>query len=298
MRRASTRGNDLERRSFVEAQKGVQSLRRILRVIFLLLLLPVLLLLGCQSRLIYYPQPNHEGLHKTLAKQNGQPVEYQTPQGRQVAFYIPPRSGAPGTPDTIWLCFAGNGSLALHWLSLLREWDPSFGYLLVDYPGYGDCQGKPSPATIRESSKAAVTALAAHLKLTPQDLQPRLAVLAHSIGCAAGLMAAEDQQVKRIVLISPFTTMTEMARRLLGWPLCYLNLHRFDNRKHLGAVVKQGAEVTIFHGTADEMIPISMSRELAAAHPDSVILHEEAGQDHNFIVGNCATKIGAVMSGR
>lgn len=274
------------------------SLRRILRVIFLLLLLPLCLLLGCQSRLIYYPQPNHEGLHKTLAKQNGQPVEYQTTQGRQVAFYIPPRDGTGGTPKTIWLCFAGNGSLALHWLSLLPEWNPSFGYLLVDYPGYGDCQGKPSPATIRESSKVAITALAAHLKLTPEDLQPRLCVLGHSIGCAAGLMAAEDQQVKRVVLIAPFTTMTEMGRRVLGWPLCYLNLHRFDNRKHLGAVVKQGAEVTIFHGTADEMIPISMSRELAASHPGSVILHEEAGQDHNFIVGNCANKIGAAMSGR
>ncbi|MES2595932.1 MAG: alpha/beta fold hydrolase [Verrucomicrobiota bacterium] len=265
-------------------------------MIFLLLLLPVFLLLGCQSRLIYYPQPNHEGLHKTLAKQKGERVEYQTAQGKQVAFYIPPRSGAPGTPATLWLCFAGNGSLALHWLSMLRDWDPSFGYLLVDYPGYGDCQGKPSPSTIRESSRAAVMALATHLKVTGQELQPRLAVLGHSIGCAAGLMTAQDQQVKRIVLIAPFTTMTEMGRRVLGWPLCYLNLHRFDNRQALAAVSAQGAKVTIFHGTADEMIPVSMSRELAAACPTCVVLHEKPGQDHNFILGNCAEEIGAAMA--
>ena len=108
-------------------------------------------------------------------------------------------------------------------------------------------------------------------------------------------MAAEDQSVKRVVLISPFTTMTEMGRRLLGWPLCYLNLHRFNNRAILARVCEQGGRVIIFHGTADEMIPVSMSRELAAAHPKEVTLHEEAEQDHNYIVGNCSAKIHAAM---
>lgn len=276
----------------------VSSLRRILRVIFLLLLIPVVLLLGCQSRIIYYPRSYGEGERRTLAKHQGERIEYQTAQGRQVAYYIPPRKGGPGPPAKIWMCFSGNGSVALDWLYMLPEWDHSQAYLLVDFPGYGECAGKPNPSSIRESSKAAVTALAAHLKQEPQDLRPRLAVLGHSIGCAAGLMAAEDQRVKQVVLIAPFTTMTEMGRRVLGWPLCYLNMHCFDNRKHLAAVVKQGAKVIIFHGTADGMIPISMSRELAAAHPESVSLHEEEGQDHNFIVGNCASKIGAAMSGR
>ncbi len=262
-------------------------------MILLLLLLPVLLLLGCQSKIIYFPRAYDAGAQRTWAQQKAERLEYATGQGRQVAFFVPPREST--ATGTIWLCFSGNGSVAQDWLSLLPGWDASFGYLLVDYPGYGDCAGHPNPSSIRESSQAAVVALAAHLKTTPEALRPRLAVLGHSIGCAAGLMAAADQGVKRVVLIAPFTSMTDMGRRVLGWPLCYLNLHRFDNRRHLAAVVKQGARVTIFHGTADEVIPISMSRELAAAHPESVTLHEEAGQDHNFIVGNCAAKIGAAM---
>lgn len=269
-------------------------LTRLLRLLFLLLLIPVLLLLGCQSRIIYYPQPYHEGNKRTLAKHKGERIEYVTAQGRQAAHYIPPKNGE-ASPRVIWLCFAGNGSLALDWLAYLNEWDASFGYLLVDYPGYGDCAGKPNPKSIRESSQEAVTALAGHMKMTPEALRPRLAVLAHSIGCAAGLMAAEDQSVKRVILISPFTTMTEMGRRLLGWPLCYLNLHRFNNRATLARVCEQGGRVIIFHGTADEMIPVSMSRSLAVAHPKEVTLHEEAGQDHNYIVGNCSAKIHAAM---
>jgi pimeloyl-ACP methyl ester carboxylesterase len=261
--------------------------------LFWLMLIPVLLLLGCQSKIIYYPQPYHEGNRRTLEKHGGVVLAYETGQGRQVAHYVPARDGSAGR---IWVCFAVNGSRALDWLAFRDEWDDSFSYLLVDYPGYGDCAGKPNPKSIRESSQAASAALAGHLKMTPEALRPRLAVLAHSIGCAAGLMAAEDLGVKRVVLVAPFTTMTEMGRRVLGWPLCYLNLHRFDNRKSLAAVVKQGARVTIFHGTADGVIPVSMSCELAAAHPGAVTLHEEEGQDHNFILGNCSAKIHAAMT--
>ena len=262
--------------------------------LFWLMLIPVVLLLGYQSKIIYHPQPYHEGSKRTLEKHGGVALEYVTGQGRQVAHYIAARDGSTGR---IWMCFAGNGSRALDWLAFRNEWDASFGCLMIDYPGYGDCAGKPNPKSIRESSQAAVVALAGHLQLTPEMLQPRLAVLGHSLGCAAGLMAAEDQGVKKVVLISPFTTMTEMGRRLLGWPLCYLNLHRFDNRKSLASVVKQGALVTIFHGTSDEVIPISMGRELAAVYPSAVTLHEETGQDHNFILRNCSAKIHQAMIG-
>lgn len=267
---------------------------RVLRLIFILLLTPVLFLLACQSRLIYYPRAYNAIDRQTLENHHGQRIEYQTAQGRQVAFYVPPKNG-DATPQKVWLCFAGNGSLALDWLMFLDRWDPRFAYLLVDYPSYGDCEGKPTPGRIRESSLAAVLALQAKLALPDPEFQPKLAVLGHSIGCAAALMAADDLLVQPVVLISPFTTLTEMGRRVLGWPLCHLNLHTFDNRKHLALIRANGAKVTIFHGGADEVIPVSMGRELAAAHPNAVIYHEMKGQNHNSIVARSSREIGAAM---
>lgn len=119
--------------------------------------------------------------------------------------------------------------------------------------------------------------------------------MGHSIGCAAALMIADDLDVKRAILISPFTTMTEMGRRVLGWPLCHLNLHKFDNRTHLAAVVKKGACVTIFHGTDDDQVPISMSRELTAANSQAVKLIEVSGAGHNDIIGIAETQIAGEM---
>jgi pimeloyl-ACP methyl ester carboxylesterase len=266
-----------------------------LRLIAIIVVTPVVFLLGWQSRLIYYPRPYGERDMAELRKAGGRQLAYRTTQGNQTAFYIPPLTRANDQPYRIWLCFAGNGSVALDWLYSIENWDRSCAYLLVDYPQYGLCEGKPNPTSIRESSLAAVKRLAEELQVSIDDLKPKLSVIGHSIGCAAALMIADDLDLKRAVLISPFTTMTEMGRRILGWPLCHLNRHKFDNRTHLAAIVKKGARVTIFHGTDDHNVPISMSRELAGAHSDAVKLIEVAGAGHNDIMSIAETQIASEM---
>jgi pimeloyl-ACP methyl ester carboxylesterase len=270
--------------------------KRCLRLLAVVILTPVIFLLGCQSSLIYHPNP-YRAEHATLLRSaKGERVAFTTSQGRQTAFYIPPRVAGDGLPQTLWLCFGGNASLALDWLYFNNTWDGHFAYLLVDYPGYGDCEGQPTPGRIRESGKAAFEALAKHLHTTTAELQPRLAVLGHSLGAAAALMAADDLEARRAVLISPFTSMTDMGRIVLGWPLCHLNLHRFNNHKTLRHVVSRaGARVVIFHGTADEVIPARMGHELAVAHPLAVAFHEIPGARHNDILALIEDRIGQTM---
>lgn len=270
---------------------------RLLRLGALVILTPVIFLLGCQSKLIYYPNAYRAEHEAELRSAKGERLRFVTAQGKQTAFYIPPRSAATGLPQTVWLCFAGNGSLALDWLHVIDEWDDRFAYLLVDYPSYGECEGSPTPERIRASSQTAVAALAGHLKTTQAELRPRMAVLGHSLGCAAALMAADDLDVRRGVLMSPFTSMTDMGRIVLGWPLCYLNLHRFDNRTTLGHVASRaGARFVIFHGGDDEVIPVRMGRELAAAHPQAVTLHEVPGGRHNDLLDLVSPQIGRAMA--
>lgn len=272
--------------------------KRLLRLAAITVLTPVIFLLGCQSRLIYFPNAYREEHEMMLRQADGARVRFETSQGAQTAFYVPPRKApTTGLPDTLWLCFAGNGSLALDWLSISSRWDDRFAYLLVDYPSYGDCGGTPTPGRIRESGKAAVEALAKHLGTTRQEVQPRLAVLGHSLGAAAGLMAADDLDVRRGVLISPFTSMTDMGRIVLGWPLCHLNLHRFDNHPALRRVASEkDARWIIFHGEDDEVIPVRMGRELAAAHPGTVTFQAVPEAGHNDILRMAERKIGRAMA--
>lgn len=271
-------------------------LHRIARVLLIALAIVCLLLIGCQERLIYFPRSYHDRDFAELRKAGGWRLDYRTSQGAQAAFYLPPKNGdAKALPNRIWLCFAGNGSVALDWLFVIDEWDRGAGYLLIDYPRYGACAGKPNPKTIRESSLAAVQTLAGELGATIADLKPRLAVIGHSIGAAAALMAADDLDAKRAVLVSPFTTMTEMGRQVVGWPLCHLNRHRFDNRKHLASIISKGARVTIFHGTADDIVPSRMGRELAAIDPKAIDLVEVPDAGHNDVILIAGSEIAAAM---
>jgi len=270
--------------------------KQTLRLAVIITFTPVIFLLGCQSSLIYHPRPYRAEYENGLREANGVRLSFTTSQGRQTAFYIPPRKGGVGLPRTIWLCFAGNGSLALDWLLFTEEWDADFAYLLVDYPGYGESAGASNPARIRENGKAAFAALAGHLQTPEGELSGRLAVLGHSLGCAAALMTAEDLAVRRGVLISPFTSMTDMGRTILGWPLCLLNRHHFDNRKTLRtAAAQEGARFVLFHGQEDEIIPVAMGRELAVLAPQVVTFHELPGTHHNDILHRAQSQIGQAM---
>ena len=269
--------------------------KRLLRLLAIATLTPVIFLLGCQSSLIYHPRDYENEHTEMLQTAKGQPISYQSSQGRQIAFYIPPKEGSANTAP-VWLCFSGNAALALEWLPSLESWDHRFAYLLIDYPGYGQNEGRPNPNRIRESSKAAFAALSSHLGTTPEALQPRTFVLGHSLGAAAALMAAEDLHLHRGLLISPFTSMTEMGRIVLGWPLCHLNMHRFDNRRTLAVVTaRERARVTIFHGADDQVIPVRMGRQLATAHPAGVTFHEIPRAGHNDILGTIEARLGHEM---
>ncbi len=255
----------------------------------------VIFLASCQSKLIYYPKPYGSAELEGISKLGGKRIEVSTSQGRQVAFYLPSRKAPSQPPEFLWLVFGGNGSLALDYSSEAAGWDARFGYLFVDYPGYGLCAGSPNPARIEESIVALTEKLKSDLHWDEAQFRARSGVFGHSLGCAAGLIAADRLQLQRAVLCAPFTTMTDMAKRLLGWPLCHINRHRFDNIARLTAIAPRGAQVRIFHGQDDDSIRVTMSRKLAAMFPQTVRLTEVPDCGHNDVVAAASMEIGKAL---
>lgn len=259
------------------------------------LLSTVIFLVSCQSMLIYHPKPYSQDELSKIERLGGKRIEVKTSQGLQTAFYLPSRHDTTRPPQFLWLVFGGNGSLALDYADEAAGWDARFGYLFVDYPSYGLCEGRPTPATIEESIVALTGSLQTGLHWSDAEFRKRTGIIGHSLGCAAGLIAADHLQLRGAVLCAPFTTMTDMAKRVVGWPLCYINRHRFDNIARLQTLSARGAQVRIFHGTKDRAIPISMSRKLAEIFPQTVRLTEVVGCGHDEIVSVPAADIGTAM---
>jgi uncharacterized protein len=249
--------------------------------VILLALVSLVLLL--QDRFIYFPLRYSKADLQKAQILGSQQVTFQTSQGKQTAFFWR-GEGSDLCPQVVWLLFGGNGDSALAWLDLVRAFsDPSNGYLLIDYPGYGICQGRPNPETILENAERALQVLleTKGWKLSGQAL----GVLGHSLGGAAAFQFAAHHPVGKILVVSTFTTMDAMVRSQIHLPLGRLLRHRFDNIAALKAILsqKEVPEISIFHGQIDEIIPAKMGRALADLDLNRIKYLEIPGASHNDI---------------
>ncbi|MDQ6654413.1 MAG: hypothetical protein M3Y80_01180, partial [Verrucomicrobiota bacterium] len=146
---------------------------KLLLVLAVVVLVPGALLFFWQHALIYHPRAYPSGFERMLPARARQ-LAYTTAAGRQLAFYLPARSGA-ALPERLWVGFTGNASVALDWLYFTeRDPDESDAFLLIDYPGYGGSAGVANIASTRASAEEALLTLARELQIPPAELDPRL----------------------------------------------------------------------------------------------------------------------------
>jgi len=248
--------------SFLERARKSIRFRKIIRafvVVCVLLLGALSILYFRQHSFVYHPRPYDDSYVYALPARSIE-INYTVATAKYCAFYVP---GSAPQPKRLWLAFCGNGSLALDWTSILKEY-PYNGdaFLLIDYPGYGKNSGYATIVTTRASADAALKALTERLSTDEDHLA--LCAIGHSLGSAVALDFAAHHKVQKLVLIAPFTTLREEAATIFGnWVACLL-IESYDNRDNLREIAKQNPvpKVAIFHGTNDDIIPVRMSREL------------------------------------
>jgi uncharacterized protein len=244
-----------------------------------------------QSRFIYFPlrySPAQLGRARSVGTEE---IRFRTSQGDQAAFFWRTENSIT-VPKSLWLMLGGNGDLALSWLDLTCAF-PAFstGFLLIDYPGYGICQGKPDARTILENSEGALRALLEQKGWNAEAAD--LCVFGHSLGGAAALQFAVSRPVRRIVLISTFTSMDALVRKQIGISLGPLLRHRFDNRTLLQTILadNRSIEISIVHGQSDNIVPFSMGAALAQLDSSRIKFVAVPGAGHNDVVQRALPQI-------
>lgn len=208
----------------------------------------------------------------------------------QSGLLLWPRTGT----SELWVLFGGNAMVAADWLPLCDRLlsastqtggsQPAF--LLFDYPGYGWNSGDPGPEVVLEASLAAIGAA------EPRLGKPGLEVhfFGHSLGAAAAAQAAASLGTSapgRLVLSAPFLSIPHMAvhlvcsvlmspgmeeglfgpvfivllRALLAF-LSFTVPHCWSNVVSVKKATVAGWQVGIIHGARDELVPVTMGREL------------------------------------
>ena len=168
-----------------------------------LLLVPLCYLLFClllywgQRRLIYLPSAALHPLPDGF-------VEWLSAEGRHWGFK---RTGA-GT-NTCLFFFHGNGGNARGWSHHAAEFPGDV--FVLEYPGYGAREGKPTEAGIKEAALAGFEA--------EQARYQTVIVAGQSLGAAVtqAVFVRHPGQIARLVLITPFTSILDMARSQYPW---------------------------------------------------------------------------------
>jgi len=260
---------------------------------FVILIVTLAILYFRQHSLVYHPRPYDESYAYALPA-DGQEINYTVGAAKCCAYFVP---GAKLLPKRIWLAFCGNGSLALDWTGILRDypWNGD-AFLLIDYPGYGKNGGYATIASTRESADAALKALTEKLHTDEDNL--KLCTIGHSLGSAVALDFAARHNVERVVLIAPFTTLREEAATVFGGWIAGLLIESYDNRANLTETMVRNpkAHVAIFHGTNDEVIPVRMGCELAREFPFVEFFAVEEA-DHVTVLNHGHDKIINWMNG-
>ena len=209
--------------------------------------------------------------------------------GRTVfALHLPARAGEPTLVH-----FHGNGEELADQLHLARAFGAlGLGFFAVEYPGYGLARDeRPSEQAIYEDAETAIGRLRA-LGVGPE----RTVLMGLSLGSGVAAEMALRGHGARLVLLAPYTSMVDMARRMAPFlPANVLVRDRYDTA---AKAPELALPTLVIHGRRDAVIPHTMGERLSGLLPNArLLLIDEAGHNDLFASADLDDQIAAFSRG-
>ncbi|MEG4053992.1 MULTISPECIES: alpha/beta fold hydrolase [unclassified Microcoleus] len=157
---------------------------------------------------------------------------------------------------------------------------------VMDYRGYGKSQGDfPSESQVYEDAQLAWDYLVKQRGINPNQIY----LYGHSLGGAIAIdLAVRHPEAAGLIVEGSFTSTRAMVnfQKGLFWmfPIDLLLTQRFDS---LSKVDRLQMPVLFIHGTADNVVPVEMSKKLfdAAPEPKQLYIVPEGGHTNVAQIG-------------
>lgn len=179
--------------------------------------------------------------------------------------------------EKLVIFYHGNAGSACMRAYLKDEFEKQgLSYLFVEYAGYSNDSNKPSKELLMKDVENVNQFIA--------DKQfSKIIIAGESLGTALAVYHSSIASVDKLLLISPFYRMADMAKNNYGiYPISLMLTENYDSAKWIRS--SQAKNIEIIHGSADEIVPIEQSRKLFnEARTASKKFVEVAGAHHNDI---------------
>ena len=221
----------------------------IIGLLFLLYLIIVIFIYFFQRNLLYHPSINNF-LDESNLNHKVDKVFINSDYNLVAWHYIKNRYY-----KTI-LFFHGNAGKLDNRIYKLNELsDLEINYLIVAYRGFSGNKGKPNEVGLYRDSKAAKDWLN---NLGIQD--EKIVLYGESLGTAVAVDLASKNNFAGIILESPFTSMTKLAKKYYPYlPVKFLLKDKYNSVNKLKNI---NVPILILHGKKDTIVPFEMGEEM------------------------------------
>jgi len=196
-----------------------------------------------QRSLLYYPQPRALGTQSLDSFQRGD---------TRLQLTVRPHAG-PGAV----LYFGGNGEDVSASVGPLAAAFPDRELVLLHYRGYGGSGGQPSEQALADDAAALFDRV--------QARHPDVVVIGRSLGTGVAVRLASTRPVSRLVLVTPYDSVLELARaQFRAFPVRLLLRDKFESWRYAPQVA---APVLVIAAEHDEVIPAASTARPVAHFP-------------------------------
>jgi len=182
-----------------------------------------------------------------------------------------------GSGSNAIIYFGGNAEEVSGGLAELASFFPDYGIYLQHYRGYGGSAGKPSEKALHADA-------AAVFKLV-QSRYENIAVIGRSLGSGVAIKLAAENQVNRLVLVSPYDSVLSLARA--RYPFVPIKMMLIDEFQSVLYAPEVKVPVLIIKAQSDNVVPHdhteALLHEFAPGIANAITI---PGTEHNTISAN------------
>lgn len=207
--------------------------------------------------------------HPAIAQSNQfPPIKIETPSG----YFATSAYQSEDTQAIIY--FGGNAEDVSQSVAGCVSLLPGYSIYAMHYPGYGASPGSPSQTKIVQNAMA----LYEHVRAR----HDRVIVMGRSLGSGVAMQVAGQAQVDRLILITPFDSLADVARS--NFPFLPVRLLMLDPFDSASIAPKLTTPTMVFVAAQDEVIPRANTDRLISLFPQGVCTsHVIDPADHNSI---------------
>jgi uncharacterized protein len=183
-----------------------------------------------EEPLIFRPQPLDEAQAQALAHANRiEEISVPTAEGLQLRGWLEHPPQWTGTsPHPLVIVYGGIGqevSEFVTWAAAHASAARSWGWLMINYRGFGRSEGSPSERAVLSDARRIYD-----WALARPDVDPRnIVVLGRSLGSYVAIAVAATRKVRAAILATPFDSAAALGEdHLHGLPLGWLVQSRYN----------------------------------------------------------------------